>query len=251
MTPDESYELDTLTVTDAKGNELELKDLGNGKYSFKMPYGKVSVSATFVETEPEPVIDPVKDCAKDGTCPAAKFTDVDLTAWYHDGVHYCIAEGLMNGTGATTFEPLEATNRAMLVTILYRLEGEPAVGENQFADVAADEWYTKAVSWAAANGIVKGYGDGTFGPEDIITREQMATILHRYAAYKGYDVTAKGDLSFTDADSVSDWAKDAMTWTVGAELINGVGDNKLEPEGNAQRVQIATILYRFCEKVAK
>ena len=250
-TPDEGYELDTLTVTDTKGNELELKDLGNGKYSFKMPYGKVSVIATFVETEPEPVTDPVKDCDKDGTCPAAKFTDVDRTAWYHDGVHYCISEGLMNGTGAATFEPLATTDRAMLVTILYRLEGEPAVGENKFTDVAADEWYTKAVTWAANNGIVKGYGDGKFGPTDIITREQMATILHRYAAYKGYDVTAKGNLSFTDADSVSDWAKDAMTWTVGAELINGVGDNKLEPEGNAQRAQIATILYRFCKNVVK
>ena len=105
VTPDEGYELDTLTVTDAKGNELALTPLGDGKYSFKMPYSKVTVSATFVETAPEPVLDPITDCPKDETCPAAKFEDVKLDEWYHDGIHYCIVEGLMNGTSATTFEP--------------------------------------------------------------------------------------------------------------------------------------------------
>lgn len=180
------------------------------------------------------------------------FSDISESDWFHDFVEKVVELGLMNGTSETTFEPQETTNRAMLVTILYRLEGQPDVGENQFTDVAPDEWYTKAVTWAADNGIVKGYGDGKFGPMDTITREQMATILHRYSTYKDYDVTAQGDLStFTDANEVSDWAEDAMAWAVGTELINGVGDNQLDPEGNAQRAQVAAILYRFYEKVVK
>ena len=153
VTPDEGYELDTLTVTDAKGNELALTSLGDGKYSFKMPYSKVTVNATFVETDPEPVLDPVKDCSKDDTCPAAKFEDVKLNEWYHDGIHYCIVEGLMNGTSETTFEPDSATDRAMLVTVLYRLEGQPKAGECPFTDVRAGEWYTDAITWAADNKI--------------------------------------------------------------------------------------------------
>lgn len=241
--PDSGYELANLAVTDKNGKELELTDLGDGKYSFRMPNGKVIVNASFTAIE---VLDPVKDCPKDDTCPAAAFDDVNLDAWYHDGVHYCIAEGLMNGTGETTFEPESATSRAMLVTVLYRLEGKPKVGENTFTDVADGEWYTDAIAWAAENKIVEGYGNGKFGPTDSITREQFATILYRYAKYKGYDVTATADITtFVDGSDTADWAEVAMAWAVAEKLINGIGNNQLAPHGSAVRAQMATILYRY------
>ena len=229
---------------------MEVTDNGDGTYSFQQPSGEVTITVTFKEAEVEPETDPVKDCPKDETCPAAKFTDVKMD-WTHDGIHYCVEEGLMNGTSDTTFEPDSNTARAMLVTVLYRLEGEPEVGECTFSDVPEGEWYTDAVIWAAENKIVEGY-DGRFDPTGDITREQFATILYRYAVYKGYDVTASADLStFVDAEEISSWAKDAMQWAVGAGLINGKGENNLDPTGKATRAEMAAILYRFCENVAE
>ena len=244
-TPDEGYEVDDVTVTDRNGNPVELTDNGDGTFTFKQPYGRVTISGSF-----KPIKDPVKDCDKDGTCPASKFTDVKMD-WTHDGIHFCVANGLMNGTSDTTFEPDSNTARAMLVTVLYRLEGEPEVGECTFSDIPEGEWYTDAVIWAAENKIVEGY-DGRFDPTGDITREQFATILYRYAVYKGYDVTASADLStFVDAEEISSWAKDAMQWAVGAGLINGKGENNLDPTGKATRAEMAAILYRFCENVVE
>ncbi len=157
----------------------------------------------------------------------------------------------MNGTGADTFEPDVTTTRAMIVTILYRLEGEPAVsGESPFDDVAEGQWYTDAVIWAAENEIVNGYGDGKFGPTDDITREQFATILYRYEKYKGggFEGDWEFPLDFVDVDALSDWADEAMHWCVMNGLIEGVGDNTLDPGGNATRAQAAAILMRFCER---
>ena len=140
----------------------------------------------------------------------------------------------------------------MIVTMLYRLENEPTAASAGFTDVAAGQWYTDAVNWAAANNIVNGYGDSQFGPTDTITREQMAAILYRYAQYKGYDVTASANLSaYTDAASVSSYAVSAMQWAVGEGLINGVTNTTLVPGGSATRAQVAAILMRFCENVAK
>ena len=139
------------------------------------------------------------------------------------------------------------------MTILYRLEGSPAVtGTSAFVDVPAGQWYTDAVNWAAANQIVKGTSATTFAPNDSITREQMAAILYRYAQYKGYDVTASADLSaYTDAAIISSYAVSAMQWAVGEGLINGITDTTLVPGGSATRAQVAAILMRFCENVAK
>ena len=250
--PDEGYEVDEVTVTDKDGNPVEVTDNGDGTFSFKQPYGKVTITVTFKEAEVEPETDPVKDCDKDGTCPASKFTDVKMD-WTHDGIHYCVENGLMNGTGNDTFNPDGQSARAMLVTVLYRLEGEPEVGENGFNDVPEGEWYTDAVTWAAENKIVEGY-DGKFDPTGDITREQFATILYRYAKYKGYNISVGEDtniLSFADAEEISSWAKDAMQWAVGAGLINGKGENNLDPSGKATRAEMAAILYRFCENVAE
>lgn len=188
-------------------------------------------------------------CPKDDTCPISAFTDADPTAWYHDGVHFVLANGIMNGMGDGKFAPNDNTSRAMIVTILYRLEGEPAVtGENPFTDVADGQWYTNAVIWAAENDIVGGYGNGKFGPNDPITREQLATILYRYAQSKGQGFTGAWMflLDYPDASEISIWADEAMHWCVMNGIINGK-DGKLVPKGDASRAEAATMLQRFCE----
>lgn len=181
------------------------------------------------------------------------FSDVRIADWFYNDVKYVYEKGMMSGTAADVFAPNATTTRAMIVTILYRLEGSPAVtGTSAFVDVPAGQWYTDAVNWAAANQIVKGTSAATFAPNDSITREQMAAILYRYAQYKGYDVTKKADLSgYSDNSQVSAYAKDALAWANAAKLINGVTNTTLAPQGNATRAQVSAILHRFCDGVVK
>lgn len=181
------------------------------------------------------------------------FWDVKSADWFYNDVKYVYEKGMMAGTAADVFAPNATTTRAMIVTILYRLEGSPAVtGTSAFVDVPVGQWYTDAVNWAAANQIVKGTSATTFAPNDSITREQMAAILYRYAQYKGYDVTKKADLSgYSDNGQVSAYAKDALAWANAAKLINGVTNTTLAPQGNATRAQVSAILHRFCDGVVK
>lgn len=185
-------------------------------------------------------------------CPSKAFTDLDAKAWYHEGVDYALTNGLMNGVGGGKFEPDGQLTRAQLVTVLYRAAGEPDTGKqvNPFTDVADDTWYTKAVIWAANNGIVNGVAKNTFAPDDSITREQIAAMLYRYAGAKA--VKEDKLSAFPDAAKVSDWAKEALNWAVAGGLINGVADANgtanLEPQATATRAQIATILMRWLEK---
>lgn len=180
------------------------------------------------------------------------FTDVKSADWFYDAVQYSWEKGMMTGTGDTTFSPNATTTRGMIVTILHRMEGISAASGVSFTDVADNAYYANGVAWASANDIVGGYGNGKFGPEDPITREQMATILYRYSEYKGYDVTGTADLStFTDADTVSDYATAAMAWANAEGLITGMTATTLVPQGNATRAQVATILMRFCETVVE
>lgn len=181
------------------------------------------------------------------------FGDVKSADWFYNDVKYVYEKGMMAGTAADVFAPNATTTRAMIVTILYRLEGSPAVtGTSAFVDVPAGQWYTDAVNWAAANQIVKGTSATTFAPNDSITREQMAAILYRYAQYKGYDVTKKADLSgYSDNGQVSAYARDALAWANAAKLINGVTNTTLAPQGNATRAQVSAILHRFCDGVVK
>ncbi len=179
------------------------------------------------------------------------FTDVPDNAWYKEAVDYVVDKGLMAGTSADKFSPDLITSRAMIVTILYRLEGRPAVyGTSPFNDVAANTWYTKAVAWAAANGIVMGYGNGKFGPDDLITREQFAAMLYRYANFKGYDTSKAASLSgYTDAANISGYAVPAMKWAKAEKLITGRTKTTLVPQGKATRAEAAAILMRFIENV--
>ena len=179
------------------------------------------------------------------------FIDVNESHWFYEAVKFVYEAGLMNGEGENTFNPQGNLNRAMLVTILYRLENTPEVTEaNQFSDVSAGQWYTEAVIWASVNGIVNGYEDGTFAPTNNVTREEMAAMLMRYAEYKGIDVTATKDISgYNDAAKVSAWAQQNMAWSNSAGLIQGDENNNLNPQGKATRAEAATILMRLVKNV--
>ncbi len=181
------------------------------------------------------------------------FSDLKPADWFYDSVAFAVRNGLFSGASATTFSPHEPMTRAMLVTVLYRLEGEPSVtGANGFTDVGSGEWYTDAVIWAHAEGIVAGCGGGLFGPDDNITREQMAGILYNYAKHKGYDVTAATDLAaYTDAAEISGWAQSAVKWANAGGLIAGTTPATLDPAGTATRAQVASILMRFVEGFAE
>ena len=185
----------------------------------------------------------------DGTLP---FTDVRETDWFYDDVVFAYENGLFSGTTATTFSPYASMTRAMLVTVLYRLEGEPAVtGRSGFSDVTIGSYYEAAVTWAADNGIVNGTSATTFSPSENVTREQMAAILCRYAQYKQYGTSASASLSaFSDAAAVSTYAKAPLSWAVAEKLVNGT-DGKLLPRASATRAQVAAILHRFVENITK
>ena len=236
VAPDEAYLLDELVVT-ANGKEVELTDNGDGTYTFTMPSADVRISATFAEdpdwTEPEEPATDVSDI----------FIDVAPNAWYKDAVQYAYAGGLMTGVSANEFAPDATTTRGMIVSMLARLEGVESANDAGFADVN-DEWYATAVNWAASVGVVSGYEDNTFRPNDAITREQLAAILMNYSAYKGEDVSARADLSaYTDQPSA--WAEETMSWAVAEGLISGVTADTLQPQGAATRAQVAAILQRF------
>ena len=239
--PDAGYEVGSVTVTDADGKEITVKAIGNNKYTYVQPGRSkqpVTVEVTFVKAD---------------QATGLPFVDVDAEDWFYDKVKYAYEEGLMAGTSSNTFSPDVTTTRGMIVTILYSLEGKPAVsGDAGFEDVAAGAYYAKAVTWAAANGIVAGYGDGNFGPNDNITREQMAAILYKYAIYKDYDVSAGENtnlLGYDDAQEISKYAVPAIQWAVADGLMSGTTESTLDPAGSATRAQVATMLMRFCENV--
>ena len=204
--------------------------------SVTIPFSHASQYAIVIDTHSHATVD-VSDL----------FIDIAPDAWYKDAVQYAYDQGLMTGTSATTFEPEATTTRAMIVSILARLEGVTTAQAAGFADVDDNDWYATAVNWAASVGVVNGYEDNTFRPNTAITREQLAAILMNYAAYKGEDVSARADLS-TYTDQPSTWAEEAMSWAVAEGLISGVTNTELQPQGNATRAQVAAILQRFLDK---
>ena len=235
--PDLGFALESLTVLDSRGNEIALTDKGGGKYTFTMPASRVTVEASFA---PAPL----------------PFEDVAPGAWYESAVRYAYFHNIMEGMRETEFAPATALTRAMAVQILYNLEGQPDLSSENlgypYEDVNAQAWYGNAVYWARITGVATGYGDGTFQPGDSITRQEFAQMLYNYAKYKGYDLTAAGDLSqFPDSESVADWAEAAMRWANGNELINGHDDGTIDAAGIGTRAQAASILMQFDQNVVE
>lgn len=235
--PDEGYELGTLTVVDAADSAVAITGQGNDRYTFTMPASSVTVTATFTEIVTEPEQPEVWE---------NPFTDVDEGDWFYDYVAWAWQNGLMVGTSDTAFDPEGTTTRGQIVTILWRLAGEPDGDyDMDYSDVPAGEWYAQAVAWASSEGIVLGY-DGRFDPEGAITREQLAAILYRYVGSPAADESVLD--AYEGSDEISDWAVDAMAWAVDTGLIQG-DEMGLNPTGSATRAEIATILTRFVERV--
>lgn len=236
LSPDKGYKLDKLTVTDGSGKTVSTVKKSDTVYTFTMPASAVNVGVSYVKA--------------DATPSETKFNDVSANDWFASAVDYVTGKGMMNGTADNTFSPKANTTRGMVVTVLYRLENQPSTSAASFTDVASGAYYANAVAWANANGIVSGYGSGKFGPNDKVTREQLAAILYRYAQYKKYDVSGANSLDgYADAQSVSSYAVPALQWANAAGVVTGKSGSKLDPKGNAVRAEVAAMLMRFCENV--
>lgn len=236
--PDAGYSLDRLEVIQTGGRRVNFRDLGGNRFRFTMPDGQVTVSAVLVQGG-EGLWD-------------LPFTDVSPEDWFYEAAGYVYTRGLMLGTTATAFSPNVTTNRGMIVTILHRLEGEPtAPAQGSFTDVPPEMYCAAAVDWAASYGIVGGYGNGTFGPRDTITRQQLAAILYRYAAYKNYPTEIRESLGeYPDSAAISSYAWDAMGWAVGNGLLLTDPEGMLQPQSGATRAQAAFALTGLCLDVA-
>lgn len=229
--PSKGYELTWLSVKAADGTVLKIYEaLGENTYYFYMPDQYVTVSGIFSVVSS-----------------GLPFVDVNSGAWYYDAVSFVYNKGIMNGVTSTTFEPNSTITRGMVVTMLWRMAGEPYVSGGSFSDVASGRYYSTAVAWAAKNGIVDGYSSTVFGVNDPVTREQFATILYRYAKYMGYSTTGSSLTGYYDANSVSSWARDAMGWAVKNGIITGSGNSRLNPTGTASRAEVAQMFMSFYE----
>ena len=233
ITPDSGYHISDVLVDGKSVGAVT-------SYTFEDVQKKHTIEAVFAKDNPDTGVD-------------NPFTDVRPDDWFFEAVMFVYQNNLMNGTSATTFSPNDATTRAQIATIFYRMAGSPAVeNTNPFTDVPygpGTDWYYDAVLWVQQNGIMQGYGDNLFGPGDPVTREQLAVIFYNYAKLKGYDTTASGDLSgFTEAGDLSPWAQEAMKWAVGSGVMSGKGNGILDPKGTATRAEIAAMLQNFIEK---
>ncbi len=241
--PDQGMEVDKVSVTDRYGNTVEVTNNGDGTYSFIQPRGSVTIEVSFKTA--------VCDGGRD--CPSYHFSDIDTSQWYHEAVDYVVANGLMNGTSSTTFAPTTELSRGMLVTVLWRMENQPQTDYLvEFSDVTAGAYYAEAVRWAAGNEIITGYPGDLFKPDQAITREQLATILFRYAQYNGMGaVTLEYNLGgFADIEAISEYAGTAMNWAVGRGIINGKAGNLLDPAGATSRAEAAQMLMKYQQNVA-
>ena len=231
VNPDAGYRLSDLTVTRPSGNTVKVEHVRGNVFRFAMPGVRVTVDAEFVRT----------------TMP---FTDVSRGQWFYDAVSFVYWRDLMDGVTSTQFAPDATTTRAMVVQILYRMAGSPTVrGSSPFYDVSNGAWYADAVIWAEANDIVNGMTTTTFAPNTAVTREQLATMLYRYAQYRHYNTSAGANtniLSYYDANRISEYAFSALQWACGEGVMDGTGTGYLSPQGQATRAQLAAMLMRFC-----
>ena len=229
--PDKGYELTWLYVKAADGTSVKVYEaIKADTYYFFMPDQEVTVSAIFAYDYPD-----------------MPFIDVNPNSWYYSAIEFVYNKGIMNGVTASSFNPDGTITRGMIVTMLWRMAGEPSAVAAGFADVAADSYYAKAIAWAANNGIIEGYSASSFGPNDAITREQLATVLYRYAKYLGYTTTGSSLSGYYDASRVSSWAKDAMGWAVKNGVVTGLSSTWLNPNGTASRAEAAQMFMNFYE----
>lgn len=229
--PDVGYRLYNLTVTRPSGNTVKVEHVRDNVYRFSMPGVRVTVDAEFIRT-------------------VTPFTDVRLADWFYEYVSFAYRYGLMEGINSYQFAPDATATRAMVVQILYRMSGEPAVSYGSgFTDVASNAWYADAIAWAARNNIVNGTGAATFDPNAPVTREQFATMLYRYARYRGFNTSLTANiLSYYDVNQVSEYAFEALQWACAEGIVNGTSTGYLTPQGNATRAQLAAMLMRFCNE---
>lgn len=231
--PKEGYELDALTVTDPDGSPVAVTAKPDGTYTFTQPEGRVKIEVTY------------RPAAPAETTRNRLFTDVAEGDWYYEAVRFVRERGLMNGYSDGQFGPNNPLSRAQLAQILFNKEGRPGVNYlMDFSDVADEAWYAGAIRWAASRGIVGGYGNGAFGPNDPITREQLAVMLWRYS---GSPAAANMELNFNDESAVSPFAREALCWAVENGILNGYGGGRLVPQGQATRAQTAQMLKNFIE----
>lgn len=214
-----------MSIVDQNGKTIQVASDGKDTYTFHIPEKQTPVSPW-----------------------ANPFIDVSEGDWFYKSVRYCHENNLVRGTTENTYSPEQPTSRAMIVSILWRLEGSPETGTAVFADVPADQYYADAVAWAASKGIISGYDAEHFAPDEPISREQLASILYRYAAYHDWDTTITTTLdSFADANAISAYAEDALSWATSHRIISGMDDNLLTPHGEATRAQVAAILMNLCK----
>lgn len=238
---DEGYALDKLIVTDSKGNIIKLSDLGNGKYSFTMPDSNVDVETLFKKIEESEL--PIN----------LPFIDINENDWFYNALKYVYGREIIKGVSEKSFNPTGILTRGMIMQILYNLEENPALSiediDSSIEDVESNQWFADAIYWAKKQDLIKGYGNGLIGPEDSVTREQVAVFLYSYARFKGYDTSNTGDLSeYTDSSQISDWAQDAMAWAIGSGLINGRPGKVLAPVDTISRAEMVQIIYNFLSK---
>ncbi len=239
VSPKEGYIVGSITVTTNSGKNVMLMNLGSEGYSFTMPGEKITIATTWRELAP--------------AAPQVTFSDVPATEWFATAIAYVSQNAIMAGNNGK-FSPNERLTRGMMAQILYNMEKASAAGTASFPDVPATEWYAASAAWASSKGFMSGYSNGNFGPNDPITREQLATILHRYATVKSYDTTPSADIStFSDGAATSDWSAQAVRWAVGSGLLSGktgVGGSRLDPTGTATRAEVAQILMNNATKIA-
>lgn len=256
-TPSEGYQVGTVTVMDSNNKAVAVTKNADGTYTFKMPASDVKVDVDFAkELAFDQYVSDYADCKTDASCPMHGYHDVNLESWYHNGVHFCLDNDLMVGYGEGEFRPNSILSRSMITSMLWKLAGSPAAaGDVAFDDVEAGKWYEPSIRWAASMGIVSGYTNGDFGPNDALTREQMVTVLWNFAKKMGYDVSVGEEtniLSYDDVAQVAEYAIPAFQWACGAGLVSGKpnADNTgfvLDPTGSGTRAQIATVMMNFIE----
>ena len=243
VTPDDGYDTDYITITDAKGNNVEVTKNDDGTYSYIQPASKVTVNTVFKKAENETDINPTGN--------GNRFKDVTSDKWYFNAVNRAAELGIVNGVSDDTYEPETPLTRAMFAAMIYRYAGSPETDyEFEFTDVAKDMWYTDAIRWAASQGIISGYNRTTFAPDNKITREQVVAMIYRYAV-KTVDVNCdeKAADSFSDSDRISEYAKLAMAWAVDNSVMNGRSNKTLAPADNVTRAEIAQIFINYIDNV--